>query len=244
MDGRAQGALLLAVGGVAARLGVTDAALAYVKPGQRPLLAAAGAVLLMLGAVTIRAALRAPQPAAHPVHPDHPDHEAHDHAPGVAWLLVLVVLAVLLVAPPPLGAFAAGRQLAGASSPVRSTETNYPPLPAPVDGAVELPLLDFTIRALYDEKRSLEGQRVRMTGFVTPTATGGYLLTRFLVGCCAADGTPVTVAVHGDHARPADTWLQVEGVWRPTPDAAPTDPPVLDVTEVVEVPPPAQPYEY
>ena len=236
MDGRVQGALLLAVGGVAVRLGLTGAALAYVKPAQQPLLVAAGAVLVALGAVAVRDAVRPAREGG--------DDPHDDHAPGVAWTLVLVVLAVLLVAPPPLGAFAAGRQLGGAS-PVRSTQTRYPPLPAPVGGAVELPLLEFVIRALYDEERSLEGRRVRLTGFVTPSpARDGYLLTRFVVSCCAADGTPVTVQVHGDRPRPGDTWLTVEGVWRPDPTAEPTDAPILDAYAVEEIPQPDRPYEY
>ena len=43
VDERTQGALLLAVGGIAIRLGVTDAALAYVKPGVQPAAQVAGA---------------------------------------------------------------------------------------------------------------------------------------------------------------------------------------------------------
>jgi uncharacterized repeat protein (TIGR03943 family) len=244
MDGRVQGAMLLAVGGVATRLGLTGAALAYVKPSQRPLLAIAGGVLLVLGAVTIRNALRpAEVPAA--AGPRHHHVHDHTHAPAIAWLLVLVVLAVLLVAPPPLGAFAAGRQLGGAATPMRSIQDDYPPMPAPVDRAVPLSLLDFTVRARYDQKRSLDAQRVRLVGFVTPAnGRGDYLLTRFLVSCCAADGTAVMVEIHGDRPRAADTWLTVEGVWRPEPAAGPDGLPILDADTVTEIPQPAVPYEY
>ena len=278
MDDRTQGALMLAVGGVSLRLGLTDAALAYVKAGLRPPLAVAGVVLLVLGVVALVRAFRQPvspasaeELAEHEGHEallgheslDHDDHAGHDdpvgqdhdhdhgHGPAVAWLLVLPLLALLLIAPPPLGAFAAAR--AGAGN-LTTTRTSYPPLPDPVDGAVELTFSEYVFRALYDEDRSLQGQRIRLVGFVTedPDAqpgSGGYLLTRFRLSCCAADGMPVSVAVTADpQPRAVETWLEVEGTWEPRPEAEPgvpsTLPPVMVASSVDTVAQPDQPYEY
>lgn len=243
MDGRTQGALLLAVGGVALRLGLTDAALAYVKAGLQPLLAGSGVVLVVLGGATVLRSFRSADDPA-----ERLDLHGHDHhGPRVAWLLVLPLLALLLIAPPPLGSFAAGRQ---STRPPTTTQSGYPPLPDPVAGAVDLTLTEYVFRALYDRDRSLEGERIRLVGFVTADDDAdGYLLTRFRLNCCAADAQAIHVDVVGDAvARPGDTWLEIEGQWEPRAGqepGTPSDRPPLfaaDAVRVVEGP--AQPYEY
>lgn len=242
-DERTQGALLLAVGGISLRLGLTDAALAYVKAGFRPILVAAGLVLVLLGGAAILRAARGPREAPEDGH----DYGHAAHHPRVGWLLVLPLLALLLVAPPPLGSFAAQRQ---SDRPPVTSRSTFPPLPEPVEGVAPLTVTDFVFRALYDEGRSLEGVPVRLTGFVTPTPEGpGYRLTRFVLSCCAADGQAVHVRITGDaRAWPEDTWIEAVGVWAPPPDHDPTvpslDPPVLAARDVREIPAPPQPYEY
>jgi uncharacterized repeat protein (TIGR03943 family) len=272
MDDRTQGALLLAVGGICLRLGLTDAALAYVKTSIQPPLAMSGIVLLVLGAGSIARAFRGGGDGARAATDDlaTTDHAAvhgyatdfdaddsvmddlaesmHDHAhgPAVAWLLVLPLLALLLIAPPALGAFAAGRQ---SSRPPVTTQTSYPPLPAMEAGAVPLVMTEFVFRALYDPEASLADARVRLSGFVTPTDDGaGYYLTRFTMNCCAADATAISVLILDDGQRPADEWFEVEGTWEPredmdagTPSVAP---PILRAVDVTPMEPPAQPYEY
>lgn len=271
MDERTQGALLLSVGGVALRLGLTDAALSYVRPGLQPLLTVAGALLCLLGAVAVWRAFAAERAATHAAAAgdglegergseapaavavvavdDHGGHR-HDHGgtgPAVGWLLVLPLLALLLVAPPPLGAFAAARQ--SNVIPVDTTSV-YGPLPAEEDGAVPLTFSSFVYRALYDEQRSLLDARVRLTGFVSDVdAEGGYQLSRFIVGCCAADGRAIDVVLADSEAPPPlDTWLEVEGTWLPRagiePGAATVEPPVLEVASRRPISAPAQPYEY
>lgn len=312
---------MLAVGGIALRLALTDAALNYIRPTYRPLLAVAGVFLVALGGTALMKALRRPHDAHHragahegvpavggiggadhaagdsPAEPlvdeEHPpiglggggidhgsaalaDHAAdghgHDHGrgPRVAWLLAIPLFAVVLVAPPPLGSFAANRQ----SGVLQSTQTSYPPLPEPEDGAVPLTMGEYTVRALYDTGESLRGQRIRLTGFVsevlrsrTEAPAGGrgapdggrstsgeqlpdgYVLTRFALACCAADGTAIDVVVRGDTApRLVDQWYEVEGTWEPRPDHVQgeltQDPPLLVAESVREIPQPSEPYEY
>lgn len=256
MDERTQGALMLAVGGVAVRLGLTDAALNYIRPTYRPLLVVAGVALVVLGVGALVRALRRPEDAAGPavrdeaygdVLADH-DHSGHTRGEGprVAWLLALPLFAILLIAPPPLGAFAANRQ----SGVVQSQQVAYPPLPPPQDGAVELTLGEYSVRALYDTAASLEGERVRLLGFVSEHLTGDrYLLTRFQIACCAADGTAISVEVRGDpQPRQAEQWLVVEGIWQPREGHVlgelTTDPPVIVADAVSPTVAPAEPYEY
>lgn len=249
MDERTQGALLLAVGGIATRLGVTDAALAYVKPGIQPLLVVAGIFLATIGVITVIRAFRG-QPDELDMH-GHADH-GHGHQPGhgpaVAWLLTLPLLALLLIAPPPLGAFAASRQ---SDRPLPSPAASFGALPAPTaDGAIPLKLSEFSFRALYDETRSLEGKRVRLTGFVTKSSEPGvaFQLTRFMLACCAADGQAIKVAVRTDQpAPPVDSWLEVDGTWAQrqghTLGEVSYDPAIIEATAVRPMAQPAQPYE-
>ncbi|TDD64035.1 TIGR03943 family protein [Jiangella aurantiaca] len=224
MDERTQAILLLAVAAVSIRLGITDAALAYVRPGLQPALLLAGSCLAVLGAYALRRAYR-PTPDADVAH--------HDHAPGVAWMLAIPLLTLLLVAPAPLGSFAAARQ---GTAPPAMSPVGFTELPQPHEGAVDLSIREYVQRALYDQETSLEGTRVRLVGFVTPLdddgdADGRYLLTRFAVNCCAADATALTIEVVGDQARAADTWLEIEGRWQPRdghqPGTVGSEPPLL-----------------
>lgn len=254
MDDRTSGALLLALGGIGVRLGVSDAALAYVKAGLQIPLLVAGIILIVLGGIQVVQAFRGKAPVEPEDELDHhslDDGHGHNHSggPRVAWLLTLPLLALLLVAPPPLGAFAASRQSDALSKPVGAT---FGPLPALKDGAVELTTSDYVYRALYDQERSLEGKTVRLTGFVTAAESkdgADFRLTRFILSCCAADGQAINIAVRSDQpVPPVETWLEIEGTWVERPDHKVGEltmlPPLLQLTSLREVPQPAQPYEY
>lgn len=236
MNEEAQAGIIFALGAVALRLGLTDAHLAYIQPAMGPALAVAGAVLAVLGGVIL---LRRRGGG-------HPDSGLHGHAHGggsrVGWLLVAPILAIAVVAPSPLGAFAANR----APTTLPTLTRNFGPLPAPTAGAVDLPLTEFVGRAVYGQGESLQGIPVRLVGFATADARGGgFLLTRFVISCCAADARPVRVAIRGGQSpRPApDTWLEVTGTWHAeTRSGEDTRPPTLDLTSLRTVAPPANQY--
>ena len=248
MDERTQGALLVAVGAVAIRLGLTSAALNYVRPGIRPLLLVAGGFLVVLGGATVVRAFRGkPDQLDMHGHADHGHGHQPGHGPAVAWLLTLPLLALLLIAPPPLGAFAAGRQ---SDRPLANTGEAFGPLPQAVDGVVALRNSEYVFRALYDTDRSLEGPTIRLTGFVTPSEEDGiaFQLTRFTIACCAADGQAINVAVRSDQpAPPVDTWIELDGEWveRPghTVGEMSPEPPIIEATTFREIPQPKEPYE-
>lgn len=232
MNEEAQAGIILALGALALRLGLTDAHLAYIQPVMGPVLAAAGAVLAGLGGVVLL------RPRA------RSQEHGHDHggASRVGWLLVAPVLAIAAVSPSPLGAFAAN----GAPATLPTPRADFGPLPPPAGGAVDLPITEFVGRAVHDEGRLLGEVPVRLVGFVTADVRGGgFLLTRFVVNCCAADARPVRVAIRG--ARPPwpapDTWLEVIGTWRAEPRGAEDDrPPALDMISLRTVPAPANQY--
>ncbi len=229
MRREAQSGICLLLGAMALRLGLTDAALAYVKPSLRPLLVVAGVVLVLVGIAGLRAG-RASKADEH----DHP-------APSAAWLLVLPVVAVFLIAPAPLGSYAASRQSDSRAIERRAVTS---PLPAAVDGAVPVSMRDFLVRAVNG--RELEGITVRLTGFAT-TDGKGVALNRFRVTCCAADGIAMRVRLDGLPGTPADdSWFVVEGQLQPgerDADGGLATLPRLTVTKATPTTPPSNQYE-
>lgn len=232
MRREAHAALMLLLGAMAIRLASSDAYLAYVKAPMRPWLLLSGAVIVALAGGVL-------------LHRDSSAEDSggpgHGHSPGVAWLLALPVLALTVVAPDPLGAFAAGRAADWEPTPPAAA---FGPLPAPTDGAVDLTLAEFRGRAAFDEHQSLKGATVRLTGFVQETTSDGFILARFVLRCCAADAAPIRVAIRTGTRPAADSWVEVTGMWRlgsPTPDDG--HPAELDAARVEGIEEPGQPYE-
>jgi uncharacterized repeat protein (TIGR03943 family) len=239
----AHAGILLTLGALALRLGLTDAHLAYIRPDMGPVLALAGAVLAVLGGVVLLRPERRTTRGGGAT----PSQDGHDHAGAsrIAWLLVAPILAIAVVVPGPLGAFTANRAAATLPPPPGA---DFGPLPPPTvpGGPVDLSLKEFVGRAVYQQGRSLRGVPVRLVGFATPDARGeGFLLTRFVLTCCAADARPLRVAIRG-LAPPwpaTDTWLEVTGTWRPDRRTAEDErPAILDATQQRPIPAPANPY--
>ncbi len=171
---------------------------------QIPLLVA-GVILLVLGLVEAWGASREER--------SDPTSIRRSAGPAVGLMLMLPLLVLIAVAPTGLGAAAAGR--VDAYNPTDTAET-FAPLP----DAAEPPLkvLDFLGRAVWDSERSLEGVPVVLEGIVVndPDAPDGFLLTRFMVSCCAADGIPLQVRLRGVTEPYADdTWVRAVVQWIP-----------------------------
>jgi uncharacterized repeat protein (TIGR03943 family) len=233
---QAQSVVLLLVGGAILRASLTDLYLRYVKQGLRPFLIAAGVLLVATAVATLRYELKGTSEPGH-------DHGHAHGGPKVAWLLILPVLGLLLVAPPALGSYAAGRS--GTALSVNS-QSDYAPLPK--GDPVDVTMLDYASRAVFDDGRSLNDRRVRVTGFLTPGPGGTWLLNRMILSCCAADARPVKVALTGrlPDAPVADSWLRVTGqfVARSTKDPVNGERiPFIDVLSTQSIAAPAEQYE-
>ncbi len=227
--------LLVVLGATAVWLWWSGDALNYVRPGLAPYLLAGGVVVGLLGLLPPLGLLG--EPAA--------GHGGGHHRTRVGWLLLVPVLVVLLVQPAALGSYAVSSRTVVPGS----GDGGFPPLAAPVRGAVPMSMAEFVTRAVRDPGQSLAGVRVRLVGFVAPAeGTGGYRLTRFVIFCCAADAEALQAVLRGDPTpRARDQWLEVEGSWQPRPAAVddPTPPPpVLKADLVRPVAPPRPPYEY
>ncbi|MGW7422879.1 TIGR03943 family putative permease subunit [Streptomyces sp. NPDC054813] len=236
MNRQAQAAVMFLVGAALLHAGATDLYLRYVKAGLRPLLLAAGVVLIVSALATAwyewrRSRRRTPAAATDHSHPE----------PRISWLLVLPLLALILIAPPALGSYSAMRAGTALQQPYGYTKL-------PSGDPIPLNLVDYAGRAVYDHGRSLDGHSVRIAGFVAVDGAGTPYLVRMALNCCAADAQPVKVALTGKipPVLQPDAWLQVTGTYtaRQTRDPVNGGPiPFLEVTEAKPIPTPADPYD-
>jgi uncharacterized repeat protein (TIGR03943 family) len=232
-----QAVIMLLFGGAIIKATLTDIFLRYVKEGLGPFLLAAGIVLVTAAGMTIWYDLR----AAREREQEHNDGHGHaSHEPRVGWLLLLPVMGLLLISPPALGSFAAGQ--AGSVGPAAASD--YPPLPE--GDPVEVSLLDYAGRAVFDGGRSLTGRNVKLTGFITPGPDGKPMLARMVLACCAADGRPIKIGLAGAPIdAPPDAWVEVVGVYSPQIGTDPVNQAQIafvDVRSWQEIEEPKQPY--
>jgi uncharacterized repeat protein (TIGR03943 family) len=235
----------VAVGLLTLWMALTDAMLKYLKPSMRPWLVVAGAALVGIGAYgfTRSHSLRTPADD----HGDgHDDGEWH-HRSRVGWFLVLPIVVVIAVGTQSLGSFAAGR--AGSRS---LPEFSFDIAGYAQDRGESIPalqVLDVSLGAGQPGNRQyLLEHDVRLRGFVTRDAassSGGFVLNRFLISCCAADATRLSVGMTGAGRVPADdAWVEVRARLLPARVNAPDGPrSVFRVRELRRVSAPADPYE-
>jgi uncharacterized repeat protein (TIGR03943 family) len=238
-----QGFVLLLLGGAVLRAGLTDVYLRYVKAGLRPLLLVAGVVLIVAALATFWYELqrnRARRREGHDEHEhDNGDGQAH-HEPRIAWLLVLPVLVLILVAPPALGSYAAGRT-GTALQPGLIVATPTAGDPAPMS------LLNYATLAVYEHGRPFGNRRVKITGFITVGPHGAPYLTRMILTCCAADAQPIKVGLSGQvpPTLKPDAWLDVIGTYtdKQITDNVNGGPiPFIQVSQVTPIQAPHDPY--
>jgi len=162
------------------------------------------------------------------------------HAPsvrelGANGLLVAPILLALMVPAPSLGALAVKN---------KRTKNSPAPIDTPIDGDIRLYEIAWAQdSAKYAEENEIAaGTPVEFVGFVSRELAGGRLeLSRFLVGCCAADATAYSVTVTppaGAPELPVDTWVSVKGKLAGLPGQDLT----VVAADVTEVATPADPY--
>ncbi|MGW7615803.1 TIGR03943 family putative permease subunit [Streptomyces antimycoticus] len=239
MNRKAQAIVLFLIGGAVLRAGFTGLYLRYVKAGLRPLLLAAGVVLIAAAVATIW--YERPRTAHADPHAEEDDGGHAHREPRVSWLLVLPLFALILVAPPALGSYTAMHTGTALQRP-----WGFPALPA--GDPLPLNVADYAGRAVYDHGRSLEHRRIEVTGFVALDAHGAPYLVRMALNCCAADAQPVKIGLTGriPPVLQPDTWLQVIGTYtrkRTTDPVGGGAIPYLDVSSSRPVPAPRDPYD-
>ena len=215
---RALGPLVLLLTGVVTlRLAISGSYTAYVRVGMFWALVSSGALLAALGLLGLwqlrgRRPERAAEDGEHHGEDSGEDggHGGHAHAgpPGVAYLLLLPLVVAYAVAPPSLGAYSAELS---AGSVLPEVRAGFAPLEPGSDGVADVGLAE-AVRRTSQDVSTVQDQPLRVTGFVVPDEPGHVLLTRFVIRCCAADGTPAQVRLALPPGTPelaADQWLEV-----------------------------------
>jgi uncharacterized repeat protein (TIGR03943 family) len=226
--------LLMLLGGALVKITLNGTYVRYVKPTAKPWVLAAGVIMVGLAVIAIAQDMLTTRPAPHP--------DDHHHSGRWAWLLLLPVLAIFLVAPPALGADSVLRA-GNRTAPVRQGSA-FPPLPRAA--VVPIAMGEFITRSVWDPSNSLAGRTVALTGFVVH-ANGTDYVARLVITCCAADATPMKVALTGRQADelPDNQWVRVAGVLRPgSATEANGYTPTFAVSSLTTVDPPEDPYEY
>jgi uncharacterized repeat protein (TIGR03943 family) len=125
---------------------------------------------------------------------------------GANTLLVAPILLSLMVPAPSLGALAVEN---------KRTKTVAVPLETPFEGEVRILEIAYAAASPeYAERYDLAaGTRVDFVAFVSGERDdkGEIEVSRFTVGCCAADATAVSVGVGNAPDVELDTWVQVKG---------------------------------
>ncbi len=182
-------------------------------------------------------------------HDQHGHHHDHGHALGWSGFLLisLPILLGLLVPPKPLGVAALqNREIsAGALDSVlpaaaRSSQARE---------SSERTILDWVL-AFHQGERPAETDTADVVGFVyldSATEKAQFTLTRFVVGCCAADamavGLPVSLGagLSSEEALEEGQWVRVVGRFGASTGI---ELPVLVAEQLEVVAEPNQPYLY
>jgi putative membrane protein len=222
----AQATVLFLIGGAILRATFTDLFLRYVKAELRPLLLVAGVVLIVAAGATVWYEWRRSRRDRH-------DGCGRTHSePRISWLLLLPVFALILVAPPALGSYSAMRTGTGLQPP-------WGLAALPASGPLQLSVVDYAGRAVYDHGRSLGDRPITITGFLALDESGEPYLTRMVLNCCAADARPVKVGLVGrvPPILQPDTWYEITGAYTDQRAADPINNGVIPYITVIQARP-------
>lgn len=241
-----QAGLMAALGGYLLWNAATGAIFLYINERFLPLIVFGGvaALALALGAW--------PWPGNALDHDHHHDHHDHDHSHdtampiwGLAAMLVPLALAALIPAQP-LGANAISTRGIGNSAPLTASGDVAAKLDIPSE---QRSILDWVRAYNYSaDPAEFNGQTAEVIGFVyrAPSLTNTqFMVSRFVVTCCAADGTALAMVVNWPQTANLtdNTWVRVRG---PVEAVFLNGQPIprINAETVEPVPQPDHPYMY
>ena len=209
-------------------------------------------LLAAIGFIVVAASYRYRAASAHVHEHDHEhsdEHAGHQHG-QLSWggllLIALPVILGLLIPPKPLGAAA----LSNRDVDITALTSVAPPQNGSVlarQGGKNILdwLIDFRQRpdpaAFTDQEAKLIGFVYRDERFNDET----FMVSRFVVSCCAADAAPLGLVVRWPEAvaLPTDQWVEVNGRFQPG-EFEGEQMPILVADQVTSTEMPDQPYLY
>jgi uncharacterized repeat protein (TIGR03943 family) len=175
------------------------------------------------------------------------DHD-HDHmpAPFNLWIMLIPLLIGVLIPARPLDSSAVSAKGITTSSALISSQSSSRVFETESE---QRTVLDW-VKIFYFEKdlSPFIGQPAGVVGFVyreDSLPDGQFLVSRFIISCCAADGYAVGMIVDSPQAASfeQDTWVKVTGpVDVTTYNGNPS--PLIHAEAIEVVPQPEQPYLY
>jgi uncharacterized repeat protein (TIGR03943 family) len=228
---------VLCVGLLALWMGATNAMFKYLKPSMRPWLLAAAVALIGLGVYGLVRGNRA----------EGDPHDGHDHRLGVGWLLTVPVIVIVLFGTEALGAYAA-QQASGTLPPYSFNLAAYAESQG---GATPVLMTQDVVNGVHTRanREFLLTHDVRLTGFVTAPGKfgpGSFVLSHFLITCCAADAYALLIGMTRVREVPASgQWVEVVARLRPHLRAVTDDdiPAVMQLRSLKPIDEPKAPYE-
>ena len=180
------------------------------------------------------------------------EHEQHDHdhdhmpAPFNLWIMLIPLLIGVLIPARPLDSSAVSAKGITTSSALISSQSSSRVFETESE---QRTVLDW-VKIFYFEKdlSPFIGQPAGVVGFVyreDSLPDGQFLVSRFIISCCAADGYAVGMIVDSPQAASfeQDTWVKVTGpVDVTTYNGNPS--PLIHAEAIEVVPQPEQPYLY
>ncbi|MDT7784403.1 MAG: hypothetical protein QOF58_2822 [Pseudonocardiales bacterium] len=226
-----QNILLVLLGGALLKISFSGLYLRYVQKGLLPLLIAAGVIMIGLALFAIIRDIRRGKAE---------DDHGHSHSSRSTWLMLLPVLAVFLISPPALG----GDVVSSAADTNQTQRSRNLLGDLPSGEVIPLSMTEFVTRTAWDESGTLDGRRVKLTGFLT-RADGGTFVARLAISCCAADARPLKVRLTGDvPSLPDEQWVEVTGKVVPkSANEKNSWVPSFTVESTTSVTQPVEPYE-
>ncbi len=204
---------VIAIGLLALWMGATNAMFKYLRPAMRPWLLLAAVALIALGVYGL---IRGRND-------DHAEgeadraHDGHHHRLGIGWLLTVPVIVIILFGTEALGAYAA-QQANGSLPPYSFNIAAF----AETQGSGPLDLKSSDVENGMRARANrvfLAAHDVRLTGFVTEAdkrGPGTFVLSHFLITCCAADAYPIQLGMIGARSIPAEgRWVEVVARYQP-----------------------------
>ncbi len=262
MKPRDAGILTIVIGVLALQVSASNAILKYLRPSMRPYLLSTAVLLIAAGVVsllTLRAKVRGD--AAGPGADEDPEigsaelHSGMHHRPSrMGWMLLLPALIAVVVAPGTFGSWGAGRHGALALSYRHDFDLGkYLAAQRLAGSQPSMKISDFLWAASDPEQTgALATVDVEITGFVTHVSSDGegvVRVNRYVMGCCAADASPLQVIVRGSESLADDQWVKMKVRYVPAWNSGATERdevprPVVQARGVRKIATPAQPFEY